>query len=368
MPWQPRWQPPSWAPWQIGSAADFLVLGSLASYVLAFAGYLFAPSASVLILIRGAAGAFTAGLIPAATGMVADLAPSDRRAQWIGFLNGGSSVGWILGPVIGGVLYDHWGYEAAVGVSTIIAVATFVLALLALPETRTARDQSASLALAGSSAARRQQGLSPASFRGTLPGQLSTFLIMLSVVFAAMLAWAFIEPRFMFYAYDELHWSSSMLGAVMGAYGMAMMLGEFGLGRLSDRLGRKPVIVVGLILFVAQFLGLAFLHDYIWIAATFVIAGLGNALYDPALSASILDVAPAEHRAAVMGFKSTASSMGSILGPALMVLFASVLSAESIFFGAAIIVGLTILLVLTVRGRRAQADRVGTLVVEDGLH
>ena len=67
-----------------------LVLVSLAVYILAFAGYLFASSAPAFILLRGLAGAFTAGLIPAVTGIVADLAPTERRAQWIGIVNGGS--------------------------------------------------------------------------------------------------------------------------------------------------------------------------------------------------------------------------------------------------------------------------------------
>jgi MFS family permease len=71
----------------------------------------------MFILLRGAAGALTAGLIPAATGIVADLAPHDRRAQWIGVMNGGASIGWIAGPILGGVLFDRWGYEVALLVS-----------------------------------------------------------------------------------------------------------------------------------------------------------------------------------------------------------------------------------------------------------
>jgi MFS family permease len=77
------------------------------------------------------------------------------------------------------------------------------------------------------------------------------------ITFGVMFAWAFIEPQFMFYAYDDLSWTSSQLGLVMSAYGVAFMLGEFALGQLSDRLGRKPALVLGLTLFSAQFVGLA---------------------------------------------------------------------------------------------------------------
>jgi MFS family permease len=140
------------------------------------------------------------------------------------------------------------------------------------------------------------------------------------ITFGVMFAYAFVQPQFMFYAYDDLSWTSSQLGLVMSAYGVAFMACAFALGRLSDRLGRKPVLVLGLGLFSAQFVGLVIFQDVAWIVVSFIVAGLGNALYDPALSAMILDISPPEHTAGMLGVKSTAGSLGSMLGPALVVL------------------------------------------------
>lgn len=138
-----------------------------------------------------------------------------------------------------------------------------------------------------------------------------------------------------------------MLGAMMSTFGVAVMLGEVGLGRLSDLRGRRPVIALGLVLFSAQFLGLAFFRNPIYIALSFVIAGLGNALFDPALTASILDISPAQHRGQIIGLKTTAGSVGSILGPALVVMVAQSLPAAGIFLASAgmVILNLTLLLV-----------------------
>jgi DHA1 family multidrug resistance protein-like MFS transporter len=196
---------------------------------------------------------------------------------------------------------------------------------------------------------------------------------LLATSFAVMFAWAFIEPKFMFYAYDELGWSSSMLGLVMSTYGIAMTFGEFFLSHLSDRLGRTPVIVCGLLFFAAQFIGLAFFQNYIWIAATFIVAGLGNALFDPALSASILDIAPAEHQSRILGIKSTAASLGNILGPALVVLFTPFLEARGIFLAATGIVCVSIVIFLVAQTNLAALwkDRVSIevdLSVQTSLH
>jgi MFS family permease len=327
-----------------------LVVASLAVYVLAFTGYFFASSALAFILLRGLAGAFTAGLVPAMTSIVADLAPTERRAQWIGILNGGASVGWIAGPVLGGMLYDRWGYGVPFAAAIMMAVVTFVVALLIVPETR--KDLSRSDVKAGWSAKHFWQGDLMSSlhfFRESLPSSLSSFIVLLSICFTVMFAWAFIEPRFMFYSYDNLGWNSSMLGLVMSTYGVAMMLGEFSLSHLSDRLGRKPMIVLGLALFSVQFIGLAFSRDFVLIAAAFIVAGLGNALFDPALSAYILDIAPAEHQARILGIKSTAGSLGNILGPVLVVLFTSFMQAQGIFLVAAGIVLLVTLISLFVQ-------------------
>lgn len=302
-----------------------IVLFSLAAYVLAFTGYLLAVSASLLILIRGLAGLFTAGLIPAITSIVGDQAPEDRRGQWIGIVNGGASVGWIVGPLLGGILYDRFGYVVPFTISIAMGLGALLLALFSINETYTPSLERSQLALTGRS---KWQAFP------TRP----TFLLLMLITFGVLFAWAFIEPRFMFYAYDDLHWTSSRLGMVMSTYGVTFMLGEFALGRLSDRIGRKPVLVLGLALFSAQFIGLVLFRDATWIILAFSLAGLGNALYDPALSALILDITPREQTARMLGFKGAAGSLGNLFGPALLVLFTPLVTPQTVFLIAAVLV------------------------------
>ncbi len=355
----------------MGALADRIgrrpvVLGSLAVYMAVFTGYFLATSASTIILLRGLAGALTAGLMPAATGMVADLAPENRRARWIGILSGGASIGWIAGPVLGGLLFDNWGFAVALLVSIGMATAAFLTALFGVRETRAARSLEPS----------KQAAFRLPSLRGWLrPGSLhlpaasGALLVVLLTYFAVMFAWAFIEPRYMFYVYDDLKWSSSLLGLMMSLYGIALAIGEFTLSRLSDDLGRKPVIIVGLLLFSAQFLGMALSRDHLVIGAAFIIAGLGNALFDPALSASVLDVTPAGRQARMLGIKSTVGSIGNILGPALVVLTTSALPAQAVFLIAAgVVLAMMLIALLDLGGlkRAPQAVRSAAARLEAG--
>jgi MFS family permease len=302
-----------------------IILLSLSAYTLAFCGYLVANTVWLLILLRGLAGVFTAGLVPAMTSMVGDLAPEDRRGRWIGIVNGGASAGWVVGPLLGGLLYDRFGYSVSITASVAMAAGALLLAAFRIPETSSP-----------TASHRRRRSSWTLGWR-SLPAR-STFLMLMLVTFGVMFAWAFTEPQFMFYTYDDLNWSSSQLGFVMSTYGMAFMSGAFVLGQLSDRRGRKPALVLGMALFSAQFIGLVFFHQAAWIVLSFMVAGLGNALFDPALGATILDISPREHTAGLVGVKSTAGSLGSLLGPALVVLVAPVAGPQIVFLVSASLV------------------------------
>jgi MFS family permease len=264
-------------------------------------------------------------LVPAILSSVGDLALEHRRAQWIGIVNGGASIGWIVGPILGGLLYDRYGYVLPFSASIAMQLVTLLLALFLVPETHTSLVHPGDPRLAWAH-----------GFR-VLSAMPAFYLIML-ISFGVTFAWAFIEPQFMFYAYHDLTWSSSELGLIMSTFGLACAFGEFSLGRLSDRLGRKPVVVLGLALFSAQFVGLVIFREVTWIVVSFIIAGLGNAIFDPALNALILDLTPSEYTAGMIGLKGTVGSFGNMLGPATVVLLTPFVGPQIVFLVSAVFV------------------------------
>ena len=73
-----------------------------------------------------AIAAAAALLSPAALGIIGDIAPKEQQARWIGVVMGSYSVGFVFGPVLGGVLYDAWGYAAPFLVSATMAAIALI--------------------------------------------------------------------------------------------------------------------------------------------------------------------------------------------------------------------------------------------------
>ncbi len=55
-------------------------------------------------------------------GVVGDIIAEERRAKWIGIIMAGYGVGFIFGPVMGGFLYDGWGFAAPFIASAVMAI------------------------------------------------------------------------------------------------------------------------------------------------------------------------------------------------------------------------------------------------------
>ncbi|WP_420630293.1 MFS transporter [Candidatus Leptofilum sp.] len=330
-----------------------LILGSFAVFTAAFTGYYLAATSLVFIVIRGLAGALTAGLGPATMGLVADIAPEDERARWIGVIGGGTSAGFIIGPVVGGLLYDKWGYGPPFLASIGMALLTLLITFFATPETHTREKrrresltQKRAARLAPETGTATSTSLSAGvSFMASLPHPLLAFGTLLFINLNMIFAWFFIDPQLPFYVFDDLGWSTAQFGAAISFYGWATLIGSLTLSQSSDRFGRKPILIIGLILHSAQYVGLMLTNIYWVIIAAFIIAGLGEALVNPALSAAYLGITPEEHRSRAMGIKGAVGSLGSLLAPALVVVIVGTVPPQSVFLISAALILSTALLV-----------------------
>ncbi len=305
------------------------VLLALFAFMLTNVGYLLAQSTAGFIVVRVVGGALTAGLFPAAMGIVADIIPEEERARWIGIIMGGYGVGFIFGPALGGFLYDRFGFSAPFLLSAALAFIAFIAAFILVPETYTPSVHPTK--------AQERMGMrmKVSSFWNTLPRPLARLATLLFIDFVGAFAFAFIEPQMVFYFYDDLGWSTTQFGVVVGAYGLAMVFGQLVLARSSDKYGRKPVIITGILLSSLLYIGLCFFTSYMFIILGAMTAGLGGALIAPAASAFYLDITDKAYHGRIVGIKESALALGGVMGPLLVIIASKVTDARGIFTIAA---------------------------------
>ncbi len=322
-----------------------ILLGSLVAHALASISYLMVSTGGGFIAVRALAGGLTAGLVPATISLIRDLTSQEERGRWIGFVTGWSALGFVIGPYLGGRIFDHWGLAAPFFVGAIAHATSFLIVLWRIPDLSSNQGKD----LDGNPrSSMEERGIFPflSQSQSSIP-QHTCSIIMLGVIsFLAVFAWRFVEPQFHFYIYDDLAWTSSRLGFLFSGYGILLMMGRIGLGGLSDHFGRKTLLAAGLIVHTAQYFALITTDSYLWIFLGVAGSGLGEGLFMPALNAYFLDVTPDHYHGRVIGFKEAMFSLGGLTGPALVILAVQYMGPVGIFMIGGSLIFISALLVL----------------------
>jgi MFS family permease len=143
----------------------------------------------------------------------------------------------------------------------------------------------------------------------------ASLLVLFLTVFIDLIGFGMVIPFLSFYA-REYGASGVAVGAVVGVYSIMQFFFAPVWGRLSDRIGRRPVILISVTTSCIGYLLFAFARSYTVLFISRVIAGAGGANIGTA-QAYIADSTTPENRAKGMGLIGAAFGMGFILGPPL---------------------------------------------------
>ena len=111
--------------------------------------------------------------------------------------------------------------------------------------------------------------------------------------------------------------SYAMVGVVVGANLVAQFIGQYPAGRLSDRFGRAPLMIGGLVVAAAAIAAFALPLSIGWLIGLRFVQGLGAAAFRPGSRAVVADLVPEGERGIAYGWLSGADMGGLIIGPAL---------------------------------------------------
>lgn len=159
-------------------------------------------------------------------------------------------------------------------------------------------------------------------------------LIIFLTVFVNLVGFGIIIPLLPFYA-QTFGASPLVIGLLFASYSLAQLLATPALGVLSDRWGRRPVLIFSLLGTVVSFVMLALAHTLALLFIARIIDGLSGGNITTA-RAYIADVTEPHERAKAYGFLGAAFGLGFIVGPGLAGLFATISYTAPIWAAAVV--------------------------------
>jgi len=256
-----------------------------------------------LLALRFVHGFATAIFSPVASAYVASLAETGRGAR-LGWFSSANDIGATGGPLIGGfVLYFTASFSLTYLLVGVLGVLTLLVVLL-LPDVDRPAREAKTLA---TRAAEFRQGVAEV-FRTPPIFVAAGIEAVMYLGYGAFLGFLPIFAK-------TVGLNDAEIAIVLGAQLIVAMVAKPITGRVSDRVGRIPVIVIGL-LFCAAALPLIFRSESL---AAFILAapllGLGVGAVTPVTNALIADLASARRLGAAMGVFGTIWDIGEAAGP-----------------------------------------------------
>lgn len=286
-----------------------LVLLALIGFIVTNLMLAFLNGEPVFITARFLEGALVAGFMPAAMAMIGDAIPMEQQGRWMGLMTTAQAGGIALGPAIGGVLYQSWGFTSPFLLSAGFALVSSVLALMLLPETLPEEVRLQAL----ERKEKKQRGENSQTIN--LWHLAWLYAALLIIDFGTTFIFPFSVPQYPFFFGNTLHYSPAQYGLIISAYGLAVAVFPLALGRLSDTLPKKLLVVLGTLLGAVLNLGMLFLHQYLLLIIAALITGVGSALLMPAMGTVYLNATTDQNRAQLMGIRSTGISLAIFLAP-----------------------------------------------------
>ena len=338
----------------------------VAAGLFAAAGYTLsatADSLAPLMAFRFIAGIGSGAFITVAIAATSDMSSMANRARLMSFYQWSFIAGITLGPFVGGIVADIWGLRAPFYIVGIVSVLSALWTLTMVPETR------------GMQQAEAQQDddearTSPAAGggRGAWLGQYrfmlsrGYMLILLIFIAAFFIRGGGLFNLFPIIANEDLGLSESFVGFMQTLPAIAGLLVLPFVGTISDRFGRKSIIVPGILLYVICLMILGY-STPVWVLSAAVvfaigifIFGIAQGMEGPVPIAYVSDVSPADRQATAQGMARTIGDIALMSGGPLLGWVSDTWGSSEALYGTAVAMGV-IMIIFWIFARETAGQR-----------
>ena len=283
-----------------------VILASLFAFSIDFIIQGFAPNLGWFFIGRVLAGitgaSFTSGMA-----YIADVSPPEKRAQNFGIVGAAFGMGFIIGPLIGGVVSYHFGVRAPFFAAAGLAMLNWLYGYFILPESLAPEN-------------RRPFNWRRANPIGSLLS-LRRYPVILSLV--ASLIFIYVaghanQSTWTYITMMKFNWDERWVGYSLAFVGLMTGIVQGGLTRvLIPKLGQRNSVFIGLGLYALGFVLFAFATQG-WMMFAFMIPFSLGGIAGPSLQGIISGQVPANEQGELQGALTSLISLTSIIGPLLM--------------------------------------------------
>jgi DHA1 family tetracycline resistance protein-like MFS transporter len=283
-----------------------VLLLSLVGLGLDYIFHAFAPTIGWLFVGRLIAGVFGASFTTA-TAYIADISTPEKRAQNFGLIGAAFGLGFIIGPVIGGLAGDAWGPQAPFIVAAALTLLNVIYGYFVLPESLDKTQ-------------RREFDWKRANPIGSLM-HLRKYPVVsglvISLVLISVAAHA-VQSNWAYYTMFKFNWDAKMVGYSLAVVGMLIATVQGGLIRIIiPKIGQSRSVYLGITLYAVGLL-LFGAASASWMMFAFLVPYCLGGVAGPALQGIISSQVPANEQGELQGALTSLISVTSIIGPVLM--------------------------------------------------
>jgi DHA1 family tetracycline resistance protein-like MFS transporter len=307
------------------------VFGSFLSYLI----FAFARSLEVLFVSRMLAGLMGAN-IATAQAYIADITPPEERAKGMGIVGAGFGIGFIVGPLIGGIL-SKFGYNVPILFASGLSLFNFLLAYKFLPEPQR-HSQVGNKFSYGTSVLK------------IISDKLLVFLYFTFFIITFGISLNYVV--FPLFTKDTFSFDASHNGLLFGYIGaMGVFTQGFLVGKIAKKFEGERILIFGTLLMGLGLLGMVFSSRFyeFFISVTFFTFGSG--VTTPTVLSLISKRAKSEFQGLTLGLGQSLSSLARVLGPSTGGFLYGNLGHRTPFMLGALSMGLSFLLAMSIYNR-----------------
>ncbi len=294
-----------------------ILLVSIAGTVLGFLLLGFADPLGRLISAAGAAviavlflsrilDGLTGGNLTVAQAYITDVTDNKNRARALGLIGAAFGLGFIIGPVVGGVL-SRWGYAVPAFAAAGLAAANWLAVLFFLPESLTpeirlamARRPRAALTLRALLQALNRPRVGP--------------LLHIRLFFG--LASGLFQSIFALYAQQRLGLDAQVTGYVLGYVGLLVVIVQGGLiGRLTARFSEKQLIFASTLLLIFAFVAWALTPSLPVLLIVLIPMSVGTGVMNTVINSALSKSVYPEEVGGTLGLAASLESLTRVVAP-----------------------------------------------------